>query len=107
MIAPPFDPGLQNERTRLAWQRTVLSGLVCSLLIARLLASEQLLWALLIGLVAILNTALIGWYTIHRYGHHQEALYARLPVGDGRAQVAIAGLVVVTAIGALTYVLNV
>lgn len=106
MIPPPFDNGLQNERTRLAWQRTILSGLACSLLVARLLAPQLLGWSLLIGLVAVLNTAAVAWYTVRRYGANQVALYASRPVGDGRAQVALTALVIVTAGGALAYVLT-
>lgn len=106
MIAPPFDDGVQNERTRLAWQRTILSGLACSLLVARLLAPELLIWSLLIALGAVLNSALVSWFTVRRYGANQAALYAARPVGDGRAQVAVTALVVVTAAGALAYVLT-
>ena len=62
MTLAPWDPGLQNERTGLAWQRTMLAGLTCSLLVARLLASISILLAVIIGLLALLCTAGLGWW---------------------------------------------
>ena len=63
MTAATLGPGLQNERTGLAWQRTMLSGLTCSVLVARLLASVSTTLAVIIGLLALLGTggARRGW----------------------------------------------
>ena len=84
MTAPPWDPGLQNERTGLAWQRTMLAGLTCSLLVARLLAEISVVLAVLTGLVALLATAALGWMAVRRFRDHSQALHAQRPIGDAR-----------------------
>jgi hypothetical protein len=61
MTTAPWDPGLQNERTGLAWQRTMLSGLTCGVLVARVLAEVSVGLAILTGLLALLSTAALGW----------------------------------------------
>lgn len=49
-----YDPGMQPERTRLAWQRTGLAGLVAGLLVVRSVAP----WAaVIVGIV----TAAVLW----------------------------------------------
>jgi uncharacterized membrane protein YidH (DUF202 family) len=101
----PWDPGLQNERTGLAWQRTMLAGLTCGLLVARLLASVSVGLAVAVGVAALLVTAALGWLAILRFRTANVALHAEQPVGDGRAPLLITGLVLVTALGALLYLI--
>ena len=105
MTSAPWDPGLQNERTGLAWQRTMLAGLTCSLLVARLLAEVSLALAALTGLVALLGTAGLGWIAIRRFRRNHDALHARRPVGDARPQLLISIVVTLTAVGALVFAL--
>jgi uncharacterized membrane protein YidH (DUF202 family) len=104
MTLAPWDPGLQNERTGLAWQRTMLAGLTCSLLVARLLASISILLSVILGLVALLCTAGLGWLAIRRFRLNNLAIHREEALGDGRANVLLSVLVVLTAAGALLYI---
>jgi uncharacterized membrane protein YidH (DUF202 family) len=104
MTAGPWDPGLQNERTGLAWQRTMLAGLTCSLLVARLLTTVSITVGAIVGLLAMLCTAALGWIAIGRFRRHDAALWASEPVGDGRSNALLSALVIITAAGALLYV---
>jgi uncharacterized membrane protein YidH (DUF202 family) len=103
VTARPWDPGLQNERTGLAWQRTMLAGLTCSLLVARLLAEISAALAVLTGLVALLTTAALGWMAISRFRRHSQALHAGQPIGDARPKLLISVVVTMTALGALLF----
>ena len=103
MTAHPWDSGLQNERTGLAWQRTMLAGLTCSLLVARLLAEISVVLAMLLGVVALLTTAALSWMAIFRFRSHSQALHAGQALGDGRPQLLISVVVGLTALGALLF----
>jgi uncharacterized membrane protein YidH (DUF202 family) len=103
-VEPPWDPGMQNERTRLAWQRTTLSGLTCSLLVARLLVEWSLVLAIAVGLAAVLSSAALGWFASRRYVDNQLALYGHGVLGTGRSHIVLTGLVAVTAVGGACYV---
>ena len=103
MTAHPWDSGLQNERTGLAWQRTMLAGLTCGLLVARLLAGISVVLAVVVGLAALLTTAVLGWMAISRFRDNSHALHARRPVGDARPQLLISLVVSLTALGALLF----
>ena len=105
MSLTPWDPGLQNERTGLAWQRTMLAGLTCSLLVARLLAELSLTLAVFTGLLALLGTAVLGGMAIRRFRSYNRALHAGVAIGDARPKLLITGLVGLTAVGALLFAL--
>ena len=104
MTLAPWDPGLQNERTGLAWQRTMLAGLTCSLLVARLLASISIFLSVILGLVALLCTAGLGGMAIRRFRLNNLAIHREEALGDGKANALLSMLVVMTAVGALLYV---
>ena len=104
MTLGPWDPGLQNERTGLSWQRTLLAGLTCSLLVSRLLASISLTFAVIIGLLALLCTAGLGYVAIRRFRMNSMAIHQEEALGDGKANALISMLVVITALAALLYI---
>ncbi len=104
MTLTPWDPGLQNERTGLAWQRTMLAGLTCSVLVARLLASVSVLLSMIVGLLALLCTAGLGYVAVRRFRLNNVAVHREEALGDGKVHALTSLLVVLTAIGGLLYV---
>ncbi len=94
MTGEPFDPGLQPERTRLAWQRTAASIAVGALVYARVEADFLGPLSLLVGLLGALLGLAIGHRSRARYRYTHLSLNAgivRLP--DGLLPLAVAGVV--------------
>lgn len=94
MTETPFDPGLQPERTRLAWQRTAISVGVGALVYARVEADVlgNLSWVLA-GLGAVAGIVIGRWTRQrYRYTHHSlKAGTVKLP--DGLLPLLVAGVV--------------
>jgi len=102
----PSDRGLQNERTALAWQRTLLSGLACALVAARLLAFVSWPAALVTGLAALGCTAGLALVGRDRFHSNARALVAHTPLADARAPLLVTVLVVLTGLAAALFVLG-
>ena len=103
----PWDLGLQSERTALAWHRTLLSGLACSLVVARLVALVSWPAAVVTGLVAVATTAMLAVLARRRFRHNDAAVRRDDPLADARAPALLCVLVVVTALAAVVIVLGV
>ena len=102
----PWDPGLQSERTALAWQRTLLSGLACSLVVARLVGLVSWPAAAVTGLTAVGTTAALAVLARRRFRHNDAAVRRHDPLADARAPLLLCVLVVVTALAAAVVVLG-
>ena len=105
MVDSPYDPGLQNERTSLAWTRTALALVVAVLLAARITLAE--LGALAVAFTIFTVPLAIGVLVSasRRYRSAHRALHApasSLP--DARLPAAVAVLVLSLALIELAYV---
>lgn len=94
-----FDPGLQPERTELAWRRTCLALAVGSLVAMRILpeAFGSGWWALG-GVAGIIASAGLWVAARRRYRHSIRALERdgdRAPMPDSRLLFALAAFAVV------------
>ena len=101
----PWDVGLQNERTGLAWQRTMLSGLACGLLVARLLAGVSLTLAVVAGVVTLGAATAFGAVALRRFRLNARALAGDRPLDDARTAALAAALLAATSLAAAAYVL--
>lgn len=108
MTAAPFDPGLQPERTLLAWRRTILA------LAVGLAASVRWLWAIWPtgavggGIVAFVLLAVAFSLSSWRYRHVHRSLVAHsagLP-SPGRAIALITVVAVGIGIVAMGFVVS-
>ncbi|MGW6659576.1 DUF202 domain-containing protein [Rhodococcus sp. NPDC055024] len=97
LTAAGDDPGLQNERTALAWQRTSLSVLACASVIARLTVHEWREWAILTLGFATAVTIWIFASSRHRYRRSSHQRMEKL----GRSGALNLALVVLICLGSL------
>ncbi len=95
-----FDPGLQHERTALAWERTAIASIVAGVLMARAAAETLPVGFAAFGLAQVaVGAALLVWS-----GRHYEELHGPLraqesPVHPLAARVVGIGTIVFTGIG--------
>lgn len=73
-----FDPGLQQERTALAWERTAIASMVAGVLLARYSAEELHVAVAAFGIVQVVLGALLLIWT----GAHYDDLHGPLRAGD-------------------------
>jgi uncharacterized membrane protein YidH (DUF202 family) len=96
-------PGVQNERTSLAWVRTALGLAVCALLAGRLAVVRDQPWAVGAALAAaLLTVGVLGW-SHDRYRRAARRLRKGSPVDF--ALPALGLTLAVAAIGLLSLVL--
>lgn len=73
-----FDPGLQHERTALAWERTAIASMVAGVLEARYAAQSLHLVFAALGLgMVVFGAGLLLWS-----GSHYDDLHGPLRSGD-------------------------
>ncbi len=101
-----WDQGAQNERTRLAWQRTLLSMAVCSLVVARLTATRAPVAGLCIALATVALGAVLATRARHRYRAAESALRSSSLLPDGRDNLVMVLLLLTIGLGAATMLLT-
>jgi hypothetical protein len=105
--SPLFDPGLQPERTALAWRRTVLSLAVEALIAWRLLPPVLGPWSFGAGLAGAALAVVIWVLAARRARRTGEALLASSePLPDARLLLLLALTVAGGAALGLLYVLR-
>ena len=89
--APRFDPGLQPERTALAWRRTTLSLMAGSLIALRLLPHVLGPWSYAVGFLGLALAAYLWRQAGRRANRTLSALHTanRLPDGTLPLQLGI------------------
>ncbi len=102
MSERPYDPGLQPERTVLAWQRTSLSLGAGALVYSRVIAPAVGDWAWVFALFGLAVSLTIGIWARRRYAYtHRTLTGGGSQLADGLMPAVVAATVSVAGIAAL------
>ncbi|GAA0516403.1 hypothetical protein GCM10011581_46310 [Saccharopolyspora subtropica] len=102
----PWDPGLQLERTTLAWLRTTLAFVVGMIVLLRLLGHANAVAAVVCGVLTLpLAAVVVFWLVWRRHVLGDRCLRARQPLPGGALPAAVAALSVLVACSGLVYVM--
>lgn len=99
------DPGLVNERTALAWQRTALSLIAGSVIVARLTFERLGAFALLSALIALPLSLWVFFESRRRYAV-DAGVRRWSPSRSGRAAAALGAATAVLALTELAALLS-
>jgi uncharacterized membrane protein YidH (DUF202 family) len=92
-----FDPGLQHERTALAWERTAISSMVAGVLMARYASLSLHFVFAFIGLAQVLAGAgLLIWSAKHYDDLHGPLRSGDSPIHPTATQVVGIGAILFT-----------
>jgi len=95
-----FDPGLQHERTALAWERTAIASMVAGLLMARYASLSLHFFFTFIGLAQVVAGAgLLLWSAKHYDDLHGPLRSGDSPIHPTAARVVGLGAVCFTGAG--------
>lgn len=97
----PWDPGLQNERTSLAWLRTGVALMGAALIVARLSATRSPLLGLVLAAVATVLGLAVVYTATRRYRASARSLRDGAGLPDGCLPGLVVVLTVLTAAAAL------
>jgi uncharacterized membrane protein YidH (DUF202 family) len=97
--ATVFDPGLQHERTALAWERTAIAGMVAGVLLARYTAASLPPFLAVFGVTqVVLGSCVLVWSARHYDDLHGPLRAGQSPVHPGAARLVGIGTLVFTAV---------
>ncbi len=102
----PFDPGLQTERTALAWRRTSLTLIVASLAGVRLLPAVWDWFGLVVGGAGVLVSLALLALSHRRYRLQHGRLHRHVALPDGTLPALMAGSALAVAVVGLAVTLS-
>lgn len=104
-MSAPVDPGLQGERTALAWTRTALALAIAGALVTRLTVDRLGVFALALGAIAVVLAAVMAMLARARFVSTAASLHeSGSLLSDGRVLALAAGSVLATAAAAALFV---
>ncbi|GAA2790175.1 DUF202 domain-containing protein [Saccharopolyspora taberi] len=103
----PWDPGLQVERTTLAWLRTTLAFVVGLIVLIRLILHHSVLAGIACAVLTLPLAVVIAWFTWRRHQRTERCLRAEHPLPAAVLPAAVALLAILGGCTGIVYVLTV